>query len=109
LAFWKWLGFLKRWQKCKKSGTLKPPRAAITTNEPIQSKLDYRLDLAVSINMLVLVTKPVLLFFWTLKCRDSSQKNTKKPAVWHWFNQQWIHSKMILPMNHVLIYYEFIL
>jgi hypothetical protein len=64
LAFWKWLGFLKRWQKCKKSGTLKPPRAAITTNEPIQSKLDYRLDLAVSINMLVLVTKPILLFFF---------------------------------------------
>jgi hypothetical protein len=47
------LGILKRWQKCKKSGSLKPPRAPITTNEPIQSKLDYRLDLAVSIDMLV--------------------------------------------------------
>jgi hypothetical protein len=58
---------LKRRQKCKKSGTLKPPRAAITTNEPIQSKLDYRLDLAVSIDMLVWVTKPVLLFLWDLE------------------------------------------
>jgi hypothetical protein len=46
-------GFLKRRQKCKNSGTFKAPRAAITKNEPIQSKLDFRLDLAVSINMLV--------------------------------------------------------
>jgi hypothetical protein len=58
---------LKRQQKCKKSGTLKPPRAAIMTNEPIQSKLDYRLDLAVFINVLVWVTKPVPLFLWDLE------------------------------------------
>jgi hypothetical protein len=53
--------------KMKKSGTLKPPRAAIMTNEPTQSKLDYILDLAVSINMLVWVTKPVLLILWDLE------------------------------------------
>jgi hypothetical protein len=109
LAFWKWLGFLKRRQKCKKSGTLKPPRAAIATNEPIQSELDYRLGLAVSIDMLVWVTKPVLLFLWDLEVTWFEPKITKKPAIWRWFNRQWIHSKMMLPMNHVLIYYEFIL
>jgi hypothetical protein len=37
------------------------------TKEPIQSKLDYRLDLAVTINMLVWVTKPVLLILWDLE------------------------------------------
>jgi hypothetical protein len=100
---------LKRRQKCKKSGTLKPPTAAITTNETIQSKLDYRLDLAVSIDMLVWVTKPVLVFLWDLEVTWFEPKNTKKPAIWRWFNRQWIHSKMMLPMNHVLIYYEFIL
>jgi hypothetical protein len=100
---------LKRRQKCKKSGTLKPPTAAITTNEPIQSKLDYRLNLAVSIDMLVWVTKPVLLFLWDLEMMWFEPKNTKKLAVWCWFNRQWIYSKMMLTMNHVLIYYEFIL
>jgi hypothetical protein len=109
LAFWKWLGLMKRRQKCKKSGTLKPPRAAITTNEPIQSKLNYRLDLAVSIDMLVWDTKPVLSFLWDLEVTWFKPKNSKKPAIWHWFNRQWIHSKMIFPMNHVLIHYEFIL
>jgi hypothetical protein len=99
---------LKCQQKCKKSGTLKPPRAAITTNEPIQSKLDCRLDLAVSIDMHVWVTKPVLLFLWDLEVTWFEPKNTKKLAIWRWFNRQWIHSKMMLPMNHVLIYYEFI-
>jgi hypothetical protein len=39
--------------KMQKSGILKPPRTANMTKEPIQSKLDYRLDLAVTINMLV--------------------------------------------------------
>ena len=53
VGFLKMTGFLKCRQKCKKPGTLKQPRAAITTNQPIQSELDYRLDLAVSIDMLV--------------------------------------------------------
>jgi hypothetical protein len=99
---------LKRRQKCKKSNTLKPPRAAITTNEPIWNKLDYRLDLVISIDMLVWVTKPVLLILWHLEVMWFKPK-TKKPAVWCWFNRQWIHSKMMLPMIHILINYEFIL
>jgi hypothetical protein len=79
---------------------LKPPRAAITTNEPIQSKLDYRLDLAVSIDMLAWVTKPVFLFLWDLEVTWFEPKNTKKPAVWRWFNRQWIHSKMMFDRNY---------
>jgi hypothetical protein len=68
---------LKRRQKCKKSGTLKPPRAAIMTNEPIQSTLDYRLHLAVSIDMLVWVTKPVLLILWDLEVTWFEPKKPK--------------------------------
>jgi hypothetical protein len=75
LAFLVPVGFLKCRQKCKKSGTLKPPRAAIMTNEPIQSKLEYRLDLAVSIDMLVWVTKPVLLILWDIEVMWFADRN----------------------------------
>jgi hypothetical protein len=93
---------------------LEPPLRQM--KQPIQSKLDYRLDLAVSMDMLVWVTKPVLLFlWWNLKASkwcdaDEPTKPKSKPAaVWRWFNQHCIPSKTMFKMNHVVIYYEFIL